>query len=148
MAAGLDKNLKTEFIGYCSFADDVKVLYILSEGLQVENAQQGEEVTVILDRTPFYAEGGGQAADTGVIVSETGVVRVNDCRKTGEGIYLHMGVVCASVGLVRRLCMTTSGRFSCSAYLPAMEARPTSGLTMAQSANSGFCKYSTMTGLS
>jgi len=93
MAAGLDKSLKTEFTGYECFENEANILYIISDGNQVENAQQGDEVTVILDKTPFYAESGGQVADTGVIRTGTGLVKVNDCRKTAEGLYLHLGVV-------------------------------------------------------
>ncbi len=93
MTAGLDKSLKTEFTGYECFENEANILYIISEGNQAENAQQGDEVTVILDKTPFYAESGGQVADIGVIRTGIGLVRVNDCRKTAEGLYLHLGTV-------------------------------------------------------
>ncbi len=93
LAAGLDKSLKTVFTGYEKFENESKVLYILSEGTQVDNAQMGDEITVILDKTPFYAESGGQVADTGVIRTKNGSVKINDCRKTAEGLYLHFGVV-------------------------------------------------------
>jgi alanyl-tRNA synthetase len=93
LAAGLDKSLKTEFVGYGSYSCDAKLLYIILDGQQTENAQQGDEVTIILDKTPFYAESGGQVADTGTIKSKNGVVRVKDCKKTAEGLYLHSGVV-------------------------------------------------------
>ncbi len=93
LAAGLDKSLKTEFVGYGSYSSESNILYIIIDGEQSENAQQGDEVTVILDRTPFYAESGGQVADTGTITTKNGVVRVNDCKKTAEGLYLHNGVV-------------------------------------------------------
>ena len=93
LAAGLDKSLKTVFTGYESSLSEAKILYIIFEGAQAENAQQGDEVTVIIDRTPFYAESGGQTADTGTIRTKNGVVRVTDCRKTAEGMYLHIGIV-------------------------------------------------------
>ncbi len=93
MTAGLDKSLKTEFTGYECFENKANILYIISDGNQVENAQQGDEVTIILDKTPFYAESGGQVADTGVIRTETGLVKVTDCRKTAEGLFLHLGTV-------------------------------------------------------
>ncbi len=93
MAAGLDKSLKTEFTGYESYETQAAILYVILEGIQVDTAQQGDEVTVILDRTPFYAESGGQVADTGYIRSGNGVMKVGDCRKTAEGLYLHMGTV-------------------------------------------------------
>lgn len=93
LAAGLDKSLKTEFVGYDSVVSDSKLLYIIHDGEQTENAQQGDEVTVILDKTPFYAESGGQVADTGTITGKNGVVKVTGCQKTAEGLYLHSGVV-------------------------------------------------------
>ncbi len=93
LAAGLDKDLKTEFVGYGSYSCDAKILYIIRDGEQAENAQQDDEVTVILDKTPFYAESGGQVADTGTIATKNGVVRVKDCKKTAEGLYLHIGAV-------------------------------------------------------
>ncbi len=93
MAAGIDKSLKTEFVGYDSFCCDAKILYIILDGQQSENAQQGDEVTVILDKTSFYAESGGQVADTGILTAKNGVVKVNGCKNTAEGLYLHMGVV-------------------------------------------------------
>lgn len=93
LAAGLDKSLKTVFTGYESFESESRVLYIISEGTQVDNAQMGDEITVILDKTPFYAESGGQVADTGVIKTKNGSVKINDCRKTAEGLYLHFGVM-------------------------------------------------------
>lgn len=91
--AGLDKSIKTEFTGYECFENEAKLLYIFLNGEQAENAQQGDEVTVILDKTPFYAESGGQVADIGIIRTKTGTVKVNDCQKTAEGIYLHIGTV-------------------------------------------------------
>jgi len=93
LAAGVDKSLKTVFTGYGSFENESKVLYIISEGAQVDNAQMGDEITVILDKTPFYAESGGQVADTGHIRTKNGTVKINDCRKTAEGLYLHFGVI-------------------------------------------------------
>ena len=93
LAAGIDRSNKTVFTGYECTLSDARILYIIKDGELTENAQQDDEVTVILDRTPFYAESGGQAADTGVIRTKTGSIEVKDCRKTAEGIYLHTGTV-------------------------------------------------------
>ena len=93
LAAGIDKDLKTEFVGYESYSSESRILHIILDDEQVNSAQQGEEVTIILDRTPFYAESGGQVADTGYITGKDGKVRVNGCVKVGEGLYLHNGVV-------------------------------------------------------
>ncbi len=93
LAAGIDKDLKTEFVGYESYSSESRILHIILDDEQVNSAQQGEEVTIILDRTPFYAESGGQVADTGYITGKDGKVRVNGCVKVGEGLCLHTGVV-------------------------------------------------------
>jgi alanyl-tRNA synthetase len=106
IAAGVDKSLKTEFTGYTLFENEAKILYVISEGAQVENAQQGDEITIILDKTPFYAESGGQVADTGYIRTKTGTVKVNDSRKTAEGLYLHIGVV--EEGIIEKNSMGTA----------------------------------------
>jgi alanyl-tRNA synthetase len=89
----LDKNVKTEFIGYESFESQSRVLYIIKGDEVVDNAQEGDQVTVILDKTPFYAESGGQIGDTGYIESENGLVKVSGCKKTADGKFLHIGSV-------------------------------------------------------
>lgn len=89
----LDKSLKTTFTGYEETTADAKILYIVKDGEIVETAQEGDEVTVILDTTSFYAESGGQVGDTGTITAGNGKIQVNDCTKTADGKYLHTGVV-------------------------------------------------------
>ena len=89
----LDKSLKTAFVGYDETAAEAKILYIVRDGEIVETAQEGDEVTIILDRTPFYGESGGQVGDTGNISAQNGSVRVEDCTKAPDGKFLHTGVV-------------------------------------------------------
>jgi len=89
----LEKGIKTTFTGYEDTAADAKILYIVKEGEIVESAQEGDEVTVILDKTPFYAESGGQVGDTGTITTKNGKIKVCDCTKTADGKYLHSGIV-------------------------------------------------------
>lgn len=91
--AELDKDFKTEFIGYGNNECDAKIAYIIKDEELVDNAQETETITVILDRTAFYAESGGQVGDTGYIETKTGLIRVEDCKKTSDGKYLHTGVV-------------------------------------------------------
>ena len=91
--AGIDRNIRTEFTGYQSSWSQAQILYIIKDNETVENAQEGDEITVILDKTPFYAESGGQLGDTGYIESGDGALRVNDCKKTADGKYVHTGVV-------------------------------------------------------
>ena len=82
----------TSFVGYEEECAEAKVLAIVSEGASVESAEAGDEVELILDVTPFYAEMGGQVGDTGVITAEGMSFEVADTR-TPEGIYAHVGEV-------------------------------------------------------
>ncbi|HOJ10469.1 MAG TPA: alanine--tRNA ligase [Clostridiales bacterium] len=90
---GLDKDFKTEFAGYGSTSCNASVSYILKDDDIVNTAMEGDKVVILLDKTPFYAESGGQVGDTGYIRTETGMVRVEDCKKTHDGHYLHVGIV-------------------------------------------------------
>ena len=83
----------TEFTGYEVEAGTGQVLAIVREGEQVERADSGQEVEVFLDRTPFYAESGGQVGDTGNIATPTGVVEVIDTRHAIPGLHGHRGKV-------------------------------------------------------
>ncbi len=89
----LDKNIKTEFIGYANSEAEAKILFIVKEDELVENAQEGDEVSIILDKTPFYAESGGQVGDTGYIETKQCSIRVDECRKTPDGKFIHSGIV-------------------------------------------------------
>ena len=83
----------TEFTGYEVEAGAAKVLAILAEGELRDEIAAGAEATVILDRTPFYAEMGGQTADHGVIETKEGRFVVRDVQKNKGGKYLHSGVL-------------------------------------------------------
>ncbi|MCX8129133.1 MAG: alanine--tRNA ligase [Clostridia bacterium] len=89
----IDKDIKTEFVGYGSYECEAGISAIIKSDELVENVQEGDEVIVILDRTAFYGESGGQVGDTGYIESKEGVIRVIDCKKTPDGKFLHTGVV-------------------------------------------------------
>lgn len=84
---------ETVFEGYQVLNSDAKVLRIIKDGESVQAAGNGEEVTVMLDRTPFYAESGGQVADTGIIKTKEAVCTITAVTKTTTGVYLHRGVV-------------------------------------------------------
>ncbi len=77
------------FIGYEHEAGRGRVLAMLRAGEQVEVARSGEEVEIFLDRTPFYAEAGGQVGDTGTIVSNTGQLEISDTRHPVVGLTGH-----------------------------------------------------------
>jgi len=79
----------TVFEGYAEERCKGKVLAIISGGM-VPVAGEGDGVTVITDRTPFYAESGGQAGDRGVIESDTAMLTVVDTRKSPDGKFLHI----------------------------------------------------------
>jgi alanyl-tRNA synthetase len=68
----------TEFLGYQQLSSDAQVSGIVAAGARVEAAAEGTDVEVILDRTPFYAEGGGQIGDAGTIRTDTGTLEVTD----------------------------------------------------------------------
>ena len=88
-ASGLPE---TAFTGYTQLEGDGKVLAIIQNGQQVDTADEGAEVSVVLDTTPFYGEGGGQVGDTGVLEAEGVRADVIDTTKH-EGVYLHRAVV-------------------------------------------------------
>lgn len=79
----------SEFIGYDHVVAGATVIAIVSGGELAETADEGEEVQVILDRTPFYAESGGQIADRGVVVGDSFRASVRDVRKAPNGQHLH-----------------------------------------------------------
>lgn len=91
--SSLDKNVKTEFVGYAEYVAEAKVIYIIRNDEVVNSAKEGDSVTVILDKTPFYAASGGQVGDEGFIESKDVRIRVEDCKKTDDGKYLHTGVI-------------------------------------------------------
>ncbi len=82
---------KTEFTGYSEFRSSAKVLAILTDDGSVQSVDGGD-CTVVLDRTPFYGEGGGQVGDSGTIYSEGFIANVYDTKKT-DGVYLHLCTV-------------------------------------------------------
>ncbi len=88
----IDKSKSTEFVGYTENECDCNIEYIIADGEDVGVLACGK-ATIILDKTSFYAEGGGQIGDTGVIVTDKGIFEVVDTKKTPEGQYLHIGSV-------------------------------------------------------
>ena len=82
----------TEFIGYNQSKTDSKITAIYKEGNETDEAKAGDKVTIVLDKTVFYAESGGQIGDSGVLVNNSSTINVNDCKKSG-GHFLHFGYV-------------------------------------------------------
>ena len=78
----------TEFTGYTETESEAKVIAIIADGMLVNEISEGE-FTLILDKTPFYGEGGGQVGDTGAITNGEFAATVHDTKKT-DGIFLHV----------------------------------------------------------
>ena len=81
---------KTEFIGYDHSDTNATVLAIYAENNAVDEIKEGDQVGIILDKTVFYAESGGQVGDTGIIGTETSLFNVVDCKKVGTH-FMHFG---------------------------------------------------------
>ncbi|MGW6460435.1 alanine--tRNA ligase, partial [Streptomyces sp. NPDC055078] len=84
----------TEFTGYVSTDGESTIVGLLVDGVPSPAATEGDEVEVVLDRTPFYAEGGGQLADQGRIRLDSGaVIQVRDVQQPVPGVSVHKGSV-------------------------------------------------------
>ena len=91
--AVLDAAGGTEFLGYTDLTGESRVVGLIVDGVGVAAAGQGAAVEVVLDRTPFYAEGGGQQADTGWIRGDGFTVEVADVQSPVVGLSVHRGTV-------------------------------------------------------
>ncbi|MFM7718518.1 MAG: alanine--tRNA ligase [Actinomycetota bacterium] len=83
----------TEFVGYEHLAADARLLALLGDAGPLEVAGEGTEVRLVLDRTPFYAEGGGQVGDAGYVRTPGGLLRVLDTKPGPGGASVHTAVV-------------------------------------------------------
>ncbi len=93
-AASLDySGGKTEFRGYDTLAESGKVVALYRDGTQVEALKAGEAGVVVLDRTPFYAESGGQVGDRGELVGSGGTFAVADTQKIQAEVFGHHGTL-------------------------------------------------------
>jgi alanyl-tRNA synthetase len=84
---------RSEFTGYRELTTDSKVVALRKDDKPVEVAREGDGVEVFLERTPFYAESGGQVGDTGTITTANGQVRIEDTQKPVDGVIAHLGTV-------------------------------------------------------
>ena len=83
----------TEFTGYDKLTDTAIVTDIASQGEISASISEGEQGIIVTDKSPFYAEMGGQSGDKGKISSKNGTARVVDTKKTGDGVYMHFVTV-------------------------------------------------------
>ena len=89
-----DENGKSEFVGYTQNRSEAKITGVLVNGVGVNSASENDEIEVTLNRTPFYAEGGGQLADGGLITLENGsVIEIDDVQNPVPGLSVHRGRV-------------------------------------------------------
>ena len=83
----------TVFVGYTDYECDGTVLDIAVEGEHTLVANEGAKAILVLNKTPFYAESGGQVGDTGVIIGDGFEFKVTDTKKASGGIFTHLGIV-------------------------------------------------------
>ena len=89
-----DKSGKSEFIGYSQQSSESKLTGIVVDGIGVASASEGDDVEIVLNRTPFYAEGGGQLADGGRITLSNGaIIEIGDVQSPVPGLSVHRGRV-------------------------------------------------------
>ena len=88
-----DKAGATDFLGYDTEAAEGVILALVRDGKQVDAAQSGELVDVVVNQTPFYGESGGQMGDQGTISGEGYQLEVSDTQKRGEGVFVHRAKV-------------------------------------------------------
>ena len=88
---------ETEFTGYETLDDEGKILAILKDGQKVPQAGEGDKVQIILDKTPFYAESGGQAPDTGYMSAGDVKIKVSKVTKSSGVFYHHVEIESGAV---------------------------------------------------
>ncbi|MGB8002348.1 MAG: alanine--tRNA ligase [Anaerobacillus sp.] len=88
-----DISVASDFVGYEERSVDTEVVAIVKDKELTEEATEGDEIQIILQSTPFYAESGGQVADPGVILGEGVQLRVTDVQKAPNGQHVHTAVV-------------------------------------------------------
>ena len=88
----LDTHGATDFLGYDTEHAEGQIVSVVCDGAQVQIADYGTSVQVVLNQTPFYAESGGQIGDHGQIVTETGTIIITDTRKSAD-LFIHIGKV-------------------------------------------------------
>ena len=87
-----DQHGTTDFLGYDTETAEGQIQALVAGSDQISTAKVADQVQIVLNQTPFYAESGGQIGDTGVIKTETGVAKVTDTKKVA-GVYIHFATV-------------------------------------------------------
>lgn len=106
--ADYDQDIKldaqTEFTGYQQLADEVEIIALYHQGQSVSQLESGEEGIIVLDKTPFYAESGGQIGDCGQLTTKTAHFAVTDTQKQGGTLFLHKGKLVSGKLSVGQIC--------------------------------------------
>ncbi|MCG6904923.1 MAG: alanine--tRNA ligase [Rhodobacter sp.] len=87
-----ETNGVTEFLGYDTEVAEGQVLALIRDGVRANTATTGDEVQIVLNQTPFYAESGGQVGDSGTLKTETGAAEITDTKKVA-GVFIHLAKV-------------------------------------------------------
>jgi alanyl-tRNA synthetase len=95
---------QTEFTGYDRLDDQVHIVALYRQGQPVESLQAGDEGLVVLDKTPFYAESGGQVGDCGQLTADGAVFAVTDTQKQGGNLFLHKGKLISGTLSAGQIC--------------------------------------------
>jgi alanyl-tRNA synthetase len=82
----------TQFVGYKDYSGKANIIKIVKDNAEVKEVSQGDEALIILDKTPFYAEAGGQIGDTGELIKGKSIFEVLDTKKSGK-VIIHIGKV-------------------------------------------------------
>jgi alanyl-tRNA synthetase len=84
---------ETQFVGYEKLQENSKIIGLLNDHGSIPQLNEHDEAIIILDKTPFYAESGGQVGDTGFITSDNFKFQVNDTYKIKPNVFVHDGIV-------------------------------------------------------
>lgn len=83
----------TEFVGYEQYATDSTIVRVIKDNKVVDTITEGDKGILVCLKSPFYAESGGQVADTGIVITNKGQFKVDTVIKTNENVFLHIGTV-------------------------------------------------------
>ncbi|MFD2422349.1 alanine--tRNA ligase [Amycolatopsis pigmentata] len=106
----LERHGETDFLGYTDLQSTSKVIGLLVDGAPARSAGAGTKAELVLDRTPFYAESGGQVADTGILVGSGVELKVLDVQKVVPGLFVHrVEVLAGEVGIDTEVTASVDG---------------------------------------
>jgi len=104
------RGVKPEFVGYDSLRSESKILVMVADGEEISEAVEGRLIEVVTEKTPFYAESGGQVGDSGTITGTGFEIEVNDTVKDPTGLIIHKGKVTAGkIGQDQKVTLQVDG---------------------------------------